>query len=118
MKPERILVTGGREYNDAISVNKVLDEARPYFAESFCIIQGTAKGADSLAAAWAKARGIPLMSFPANWDFYQLSAGQLRNHWMLQFGRPELVIAFPGGSGTAGMVKIAKAAGIAVYEIR
>ncbi len=35
---------------------------------------------------------------------------------MLRDGRPELVVAFPGGKGTAHMVKLARAAGVTVLE--
>jgi len=42
-------------------------------------------------------------------------AGPERNAAMLGLG-PDLVVAFPGGSGTAGMVRLAKAAGVEVIE--
>lgn len=35
---------------------------------------------------------------------------------MLDFGMPDLVVAFAGGSGTAHMVRIAKEAGVEVVE--
>jgi UDP-N-acetylmuramoylalanine-D-glutamate ligase len=35
---------------------------------------------------------------------------------MLRDGRPELVVAFPGGKGTAHMVKLARAAGVPVRQ--
>jgi hypothetical protein len=36
---------------------------------------------------------------------------------MLDEGKPDLVIAFPGGRGTADMVKKARRAGVEVVEI-
>jgi hypothetical protein len=36
---------------------------------------------------------------------------------MIDEGKPELVIAFPGGSGTADMVRRARAANIPVIEV-
>jgi hypothetical protein len=36
---------------------------------------------------------------------------------LLKLANPDLVIAFPGGRGTANMVSLAKTAGIAVFEI-
>jgi hypothetical protein len=36
---------------------------------------------------------------------------------MIDQGRPDLVVAFPGGRGTADMVRRARAAGISVIEI-
>ena len=35
---------------------------------------------------------------------------------MLREGRPDLVVAFPGGKGTAHMVGLARRAGVAVLE--
>ncbi len=56
------------------------------------------------------------MSCPANWDEYPRRAGIIRNREMLEH-KPDAVIAFEGGPGTANMVKIADRAGIAVYRI-
>jgi hypothetical protein len=36
---------------------------------------------------------------------------------MLEEGKPDLVVAFPGGTGTANMVKQARAAGVEVLEV-
>jgi hypothetical protein len=73
-------------------------------------------GADSLAAAWAMSRGIPTLAFPADWKKDGKAAGFIRNATMLRDGRPELVVAFPGGKGTAHMVNLARAAGVPVLE--
>lgn len=87
-------------------VNRVLHEVDPK-----CIVQGGAKGADALAKKWAKANGIPCFECEAIWDVYDLEAGPLRNGWMIEFVKVELVIAFPGKTGTADMVKQAKRKG-------
>lgn len=42
------------------------------------------------------------------------AAGPIRNQRMLDEGKPDLVVAFPGGRGTADMVRRAKAAGVPV----
>jgi hypothetical protein len=36
---------------------------------------------------------------------------------MLVEGKPDLVVAFPGGRGTAGMMRLAKAANVEVIEV-
>lgn len=87
-------------------VNRVLQETMPR-----CVVQGGAKGADALAKAWAVTCGVPMIEVPANWGFYDLGAGTLRNGWMLEFVKVELVIAFPGGRGTDNMVSLAKRQG-------
>lgn len=80
------------------------------------VIQGGARGADALAAKWADHNGVPLVTYPPLWSRGR-KAGPERNAFMLMDSRPDLVIAFPGGRGTADMVSRAKAAGIEVIEI-
>lgn len=82
-----------------------------------CLIHGAAAGADHLAYLWSQLAHVPEASFPAQWTMFGRSAGPLRNSQMLHEGKPDVVVAFPGGRGTADMVRQAKAAGVPVYEI-
>lgn len=116
-KPSRILVCGGRDFSDKNYVYHILDGARIYFDSKFCIIEGGANGADSLARDWAFDRGVACIEVRAHWGHYGKRAGTIRNQWMLDFCRPDLVIAFEGGPGTADMKRSARMAGVAVYEI-
>jgi YspA, cpYpsA-related SLOG family len=112
----RILVCGGRDYSDGRALKEALDAIhaeRPVTR----LIHGAARGADSLAAGWARSRGIPALRFPADWKKDGKAAGFIRNTKMLREGLPELVVAFPGGKGTAHMVKLARDAGVAVLEV-
>lgn len=118
MKPSRILVCGGRTFDSRSYVYKMLDEARYHFAPRFCIIQGGAGGADGLARDWATERGVPMLEVPAAWKTLGKSAGSIRNGWMIEWCNPDLVIAFEGGPGTRDMVRKAREAGIAVYDLR
>lgn len=113
----RILVCGGRDYNNRIKLFEILDLWHRDYPK-LVIIQGGARGADSLAGEWAKDRGVPQEIFPANWDLYGKSAGFKRNRQMLEEGRPNLVLAFAGGRGTAMMVDIAEKAGVSVWKYR
>lgn len=81
------------------------------------IIHGDAKGADRLAGEWAQQTGVQEVKCPAAWSMFGTKAGALRNHAMLEL-RPDEVIAFPGGTGTAHMVHSARTAGIPVMEIK
>lgn len=67
--------------------------------------------------AWAFFQGCPVIEMKANWDYYKKRAGMLRNEWMIQYANPDLVIAFPGGRGTEGMIALARKAGIPVHRI-
>jgi predicted Rossmann-fold nucleotide-binding protein len=42
----------------------------------------------------------------------------VRNRQMLTEGRPDLVVAFPGGKGTANMVALARKAGVEIVEVQ
>jgi len=55
-------------------------------------------------------------TFDADWKLGK-KAGPLRNQRMIDEGRPDLVVAFPGGKGTADMVRRAEAAGVKVLKI-
>lgn len=112
----RILVCGGRRYRDRERVFQVLDSyARVFTIE--VVIHGDASGADKLADEWAKARGIEVQPFPANWTKFGRAAGPIRNGSMLRWGNPTHVIAFPGHDGTADMVGKARRAGVPVVEV-
>lgn len=81
------------------------------------IVSGAARGADTAAIDWAVTRWVPFNSMPANWTEHGKAAGPIRNEAMLFEYQPRLVVAFPGGSGTAHMVKISKEANVEVIEV-
>jgi hypothetical protein len=112
----RVLVCGGRNFSSTKLLFDTLD--RLHKEHRFTVvIEGNAKGADRLAGYWARHKGIENKKYPANWRKEGVSAGPKRNQQMLSEGKPELVIAFPGGPGTKDMVYRAKRAGIQVMEI-
>ena len=112
----RAIVCGGRRYTDWQRLQAVLDGAHAAHALEE-LATGNAPGADTLANAWARERGVPLTLFRADWAADGRAAGPARNRRMLAEFRPDLVIAFPGGDGTAHMVRIARAAGVRVVEV-
>ena len=112
----RVLVCGGREVSDSAYVWRELDVFHAKL-EFTVVIEGDARGADRLAGAWARARGIETLTYPADWSRYGKRAGYVRNTVMLQEGKPDLVIAFPGGKGTANMVHQANTASVPVRLI-
>jgi len=126
----RVLVCGGRSYADKAKVYNTLDalcEQRGmkgdedacgnWMPKDIRIIHGGATGADALADDWAVVNWVPVDEFKADWARDGKAAGPLRNQRMLVDGRPDLVVAFPGGRGTADMVRRARAAGVEVIEI-
>lgn len=112
----KVLVCGGRDYSDSKGLYLVLDSFHKVTPISL-LIHGAARGADQLAANWASSRGIPLEAYPADWSLHGRAAGPRRNEKMLYEGKPDKVIAFPGGRGTAHMVGIARKAGVQVITV-
>lgn len=112
----KVLVCGGRDYRDTKQFDRAMCELDNYVCIGE-IIHGGANGADTMAGCWGQKHNIPVTVFPAEWGKYGRRAGPLRNEQMLREGKPDYVIAFPGGRGTAHMVRIAKEAGVKVFEI-
>lgn len=109
----RVLVCGGRDYENLDHLYAVLDAAHAACPITQ-VIHGAARGADSMARDWASLREVPHAPFPADWNAYGRSAGPIRNKQMLMVGRPDLVIAFPGGLGTQNMIEQARRFGVPV----
>lgn len=102
----RVLVCGGRDYAEKRVVFDTLDSLDPTE-----ICQGGATGADYLAKQWAQYSKIPCKEFKAEWKKYGNAAGPIRNKQMIEEFDPDMVVAFPGGSGTKNMIKLAENAG-------
>jgi len=113
----RVLVCGGRHFKDASLLIWHLDWLRRVSIDGIdVIIEGGAGGADSIARINANMRRIRLDTYHADWDQYGKSAGPIRNQRMIDEGMPDIVLAMPGGRGTADMVRRAKKAKIGVIE--
>lgn len=136
-----MIICGGRDYTmtaydwlriDAIHMSRGTDRPDGLTWPSGpieCVYEGGADGADICGRAWAESRGVPVIEFPADWypggGPLDRSAGPRRNddmrdgrHATGKVPEPELVIATPGGIGTADMVGKMRAAGRAVFELR
>lgn len=111
----RVLVCGGRDYSDRQTVFDYLDGLHLLHTITL-LIHGGARGADWLAGQWGQDRSVPVTVFAADWFNHGKAAGPLRNAKMLAEGKPDLVVAFPGGRGTTDMVRKANAAGVRVVQ--
>ena len=116
----RVLVCGGRDYDDdgeLFSVLTALLWEAGYTHGCMMIIHGGAKGADSMAADFAASCSIPVKEYPARWDLWGKRAGLIRNQFMLEDSCPDVVVACDGGTGTADMVRRARAAGVRILRV-
>lgn len=80
------------------------------------LLHGGARGADRLIEQACRSLGWPVEVIPAEWGRYGRAAGPLRNGLLLrralEVATPTqasvLVVAFPGASGTASLVRQAR----------
>ena len=104
----RIVITGGRDYNNKDFIWETLDALH---AETKITLLATGAcylgGADLHAENWAKAREVDYFGMPAKFKTGKRgkAEGMIRNGRLLDTIRPDKVVAFPGGVGTDGCVK-------------
>ena len=110
----RLLICGDRNWSDGNAIREVIKSFNPTI-----IIEGEAKGADTLARLSANAMGIETLKFPADWQKYGRAAGPIRNSQMLKEGNPDVVVGFhykiDESKGTRDMLTRAKKAGKATF---
>lgn len=111
----RVLICGGRDFAEFGRGFDALDALHARHAFTL-VIEGGAKGGDACGRAWAHERNIPVQTFEADWSLGR-GTGPIRNVRMLTEGRPELVVAFPGGRGTDHMCRIAREGGVRVVRL-
>jgi hypothetical protein len=113
----KVLVCGGREWNDWKTINNTLRGLGPLTI----IIHGDCRGADKMAGHVAKGFGYEVRPYPANWAKHGKAAGPIRNRLMYDTEKPELVIAFhndlKNSSGTKDMVAYARSHGTPVNVV-
>jgi hypothetical protein len=110
-----IVVSGGRNYEDRDFLFAALDHAHAKKPISLLIQGGCKSGADLLAKRWCLDRGVHCAQIDALWDFFGNSAGPKRNRAMFLL-KPDGLIAFDGGNGTADAVACAEACHVPVWK--
>jgi len=112
-----ILVCGDRDWIDSQKLNQIL---QPYVSPKNIIIEGGARGADTMAGSFFRLRGVHVAVVDALWRVLGKPAGSIRNRAMAMLN-PELVIAFCSdisqSRGTADMLSIAEALDIDYYLV-
>lgn len=127
-----LVVTGGRDFADRTRLHAALDALHAGEPLDHLVL-GDASGADTLAYDWVRHRHS--MSFPmgcgirctrhfANWRDFGKAAGPERNGRMIaqavslaSSGAKAIVLACPGGRGTADCVAKARAANLTVKTL-
>lgn len=102
----KIIIAGGRDFNDYTLLTKVCNEAIPRMAgdNTPVIVSGGAAGADSLGEQYAQENGIAIERHPADWKKHGKAAGPIRNAEMAACA--DFLIAFWDGKsrGTQNMM--------------
>jgi hypothetical protein len=108
----RLLVTGGRDYDDRAAAFRRLDEIHAT-SPITVLVHGDARGLDRTARDWARSRGVAVDENPADWTASPRGAGAIRNRDMIAKGA-DMVLVFPGGPGTKDCARAAEKAGLRV----
>lgn len=111
----KTIIAGGRDYNLKALHYQQLKELLKMIPITE-VVSGGAAGVDYLGELWAVRNKIPLRRFPADWAAYGRAAGPERNAQMAAYA--DVLIAFPGGSGTNNMVRQAEKLGLVIYDLR
>ena len=82
------------------------------------VISGCARGVDTAGEEWAKARGIPVERYPADWDRYGRSAGFHRNAEMAKVAHALIAVWDGVSRGTAHMIQEARRRDCVVHIVR
>lgn len=82
------------------------------------IVSGKAPGADTAGEEWARARGIPVLPYPAEWERFGTAAGPKRNARMADAG--DALLAFWNGHspGTRDMIRQMERRGKPMWIVR
>lgn len=119
-----VAVAGGRDYGNAsneevLHVYFTLDRIHATHRIDV-LVTGGATGADAIAEDWARRNRVQLSRWAVTREqwYKDRSWGPRRNEMMLAVTMPDLLIAFPGGTGTNGCVEAATALGVAVADER
>lgn len=104
----RLAIVGSRGFANLAAVRQFVGRLRP----STVVVSGGARGVDQVAVEAAKARGLAVDIFPADWDRYGRSAGFKRNKELVD--SVDGLVAFWDGQsrGTWHSVRLAQQRGI------
>ena len=116
----RVAIVGGRDFSDYPRLVEACDHMlknKVAAGYRIVVVNGTAKGADSLGGEYANLRGYTQEKFVPEWDKLGKSAGMVRNTEMAK--RADAIIAFwdQKSKGTKNMIQTCQKLGkpIQVY---
>lgn len=103
----KVIIAGGRDFNNYSILFEKCERILKDVTSEIEVVNGLAKGADTLGGKFAKEKGYKTKEFPADWTKGKI-AGYLRNNQMAKYA--DALIAFWDGKskGTKSMIELAK----------
>jgi len=110
-----LIVSGDRNWTDREKIRQVLTEFNP---QTTLLVEGGARGADSLARQEGRKLGFEVITVKADWYKYGKAAGPIRNKVMYDTYKPDGILAFHSNiaesKGTKHMIELAEKGGTPV----
>lgn len=110
----RLILAGGRHFDDSRMVSdalSALNRIRPFAV----LIHGGCPGIGIPAEAWGRRHGIHIVRYPPPRAGSRVD-NERRDEFMISDGRPDLLLAFPGGRRTQRLCSLAAQAGVERIE--
>jgi hypothetical protein len=106
----KVLICGDRNWSFHEPIHSFID----LLNTNTTVIEGGARGADTIAGDYARSKKMKVTTVHANWNEYKRAAGPIRNREMLQ-ENPDLVVGFHddifSSKGTKDMISITRTRG-------
>lgn len=116
-KALRMIVAGGRDFDDYGRMEKVLNTFLGP-VDNLVIVTGDCQtGADAMAKHYAENMAIDHVQFDADWNNQGDAAGPIRNSKMAQYGHALIAFWNMESPGTDSMIKQARKVGIPIMII-
>lgn len=108
----RVIIAGSRDYWNP---ETIIDAIKESGFEITTVVEGEAPGVDTTARIVAENAGIPVASYPADWDRFGKAAGPIRNTQMAKNADALIALWRGDKGGTWNMIKQAVDNGLLIY---
>ncbi len=109
----RLIIAGGRHLDDVTLIRSALSRAHSLRPVTV-LIHGGNGALGIIAEDWAREMRLHVVRYPANWREFGKRAEAIRNAFMLEDSRPDMLLALPGGNDTADLIANATRLGLPV----
>lgn len=111
----KLAVVGSRNFADRVVLDRVLDGYRATHPD-LTIISGAARGADTLAADYARKHSLGLVEYAQAEDIQAIASGPLRGRQIVDAAE-EMVAFWEESRGAKSSIELARKKGIPVRVV-